>query len=175
MNSVYILLGSNINKEKNIRQAVILLKKMSKVTSISSVYETTPVGIADQPNFFNIVVNVATELDAGVLKKEVLDVVEKKLKRVRDNSMINAPRTIDADIILFNHEVFNYDNHHIPDPDLMKFPHIAVPMAELAPEMRHPETGVTMLAISENLLSRRDKDHASPAPVTKRPDIVLVS
>ena len=67
----------------------------------------------------------------------------------------NAPRTIDADMILFNDEVFDLDEtHHIPDPELLEFPHIAVPVAELAPDMTHPETGEKLSDIAARLAAQ---------------------
>jgi 2-amino-4-hydroxy-6-hydroxymethyldihydropteridine diphosphokinase len=150
-NCVYILLGSNIDKERNLPEAVRLLTTFDRVVAVSSVYETAPVGRENQPHFFNAAVRVETELPAAAFRDQVLAKVEQRLGRVRTADK-NAPRTIDADMILFNEDVFELDEtHHIPDPELLEFPHIAVPIAELAPEMIHPETGERLDAIAARL------------------------
>jgi 2-amino-4-hydroxy-6-hydroxymethyldihydropteridine diphosphokinase len=75
-----------------------------------------------------------------------------------------APRTIDLDISLFNDQVFDVGQRHIPDPEICKYPHIAVPLANLAPDQRHPETGQTLGQIARGL----------PASgLVRRTDIVL--
>jgi 2-amino-4-hydroxy-6-hydroxymethyldihydropteridine diphosphokinase len=155
MNNVYLILGSNIEKEQNLPAAVSLLREMVQVVAVSSVYETIPVGLKEQPNFWNMAVHIQTTLSASQLKAQVLAAIERKLKRVRLADK-NAPRTIDLDIVLFNDEVFDYDGgdgwlRHVPDPDLLKFAHIAVPIAELVPEMIHPETAESLPGIASRL------------------------
>lgn len=150
-NYVYILLGSNIDRERNLPAAVGLLAEMTQVKAVSSVYETAPVGLEDQPHFFNAAIKVETELTAVAFRRQVLAEMERQLGRVRTADK-NAPRTIDADMILFNDEIFDLDEtHHIPDPELLEFSHIAVPIAELAPDMLHPETGERLANIAARL------------------------
>ena len=155
MNDVYLILGSNIDKERNLPAAVALLRDMVKVVAVSSVYETVPVGLQEQPNFWNTAVHLQTPLTASQLKRQVLAAIEQKLKRVRQDDK-NGPRTIDLDIVLFNDEVFDYDGgdgqtRHIPEPDLVRFGHVAVPLAELAPNMLHPETAESLQSIASRL------------------------
>ncbi len=172
MNTVYILLGSNVNKEENIVKAVSLIGEMCRIRRVSSVYETSPAGMTDQPDFFNMIVNLETKFNAQTFKTEVLAVIENKLGRKRIENVKNAPRTIDADIILFNTDVFDYDsNHHIPDPDLLKYLHIVIPMAELDPELKHPETGESMEAIRTRLADKNILENDSKNAVVKRPDV----
>jgi 2-amino-4-hydroxy-6-hydroxymethyldihydropteridine diphosphokinase len=176
MNLVFIALGSNIDKEENLPLAVRLLAEMCRVRSVSSVYETAPVGLLDQPNFLNAAALVETELDAGRLKAEVLASIEIRLKRQRQADK-NAPRTIDADIILFNDQVFSYEAgegppRQVPDPDLVKFAHVAIPIAELAPQMRHPQTGELLGELAQRLLATTTQAYGRP-PLWKRPDIRL--
>lgn len=154
MNRVIVSLGSNIEKESNMPAAVSLLSERCQLLAVSTVYETSPVGLLDQPHFWNASVLLETRFDAWSLKREVLIPVEIRLNRVRTAER-NAPRTIDADITLFNDEVFDLDEgHHIPDPDLLKFPHVAVPTAELAPDMKHPETGESLRDIANRLIKQ---------------------
>ena len=91
--------------------------------------------------------------------KRLCDVAEDELGRLRTEDK-NAPRTIDLDISLFGDQVLALGDRHIPDPDILGFAHVARPLADLAPEVRHPETGQTLAQIAESLsdegLRRRD-------------------
>lgn len=138
-------MGSNIEKEQNLPRAIELLREMCEVTAVSPIYETEPVGLLNQPNFWNTAVLIQTDLTASQIKQQLIGPIETQLKRVRQADK-NAPRTIDADIVLFNDAVFEYDGGDgrfrlIPDPDLAKFPHVAVPVADLLPDFLHPQTG----------------------------------
>lgn len=144
MNRVFVLLGSNINKEVNLPTAVSLLRQQCQVVAVSAIYETVPVGLKEQPNFWNTAVLLTTPLTASQLKTQVLTPIEQQLDRQRTADK-NAPRTIDLDIVLFNEQVL--------DNDLLKFPHVAVPMAELAPDMLHPETAESLSTIAARLLA----------------------
>jgi GTP cyclohydrolase I len=163
MTRVLIALGSNINPEYNMREAVRRLSLRCRLLAVSPVYETAPVRKADQSNFLNAVVLVETNLTAVELKTQVLQVIEQELGRLRTGDK-NAPRTIDLDIALFGEQVLDVGPRHIPDPDISKYPHIAIPLADLAPQQRHPETGQTLLEIAQGL----------PASgLVRRPDVVL--
>lgn len=162
MNRVYLLLGSNINKETNLPEAVALLRSMCRIVTLSSVYETVPMGLKEQPNFFNLAALIETDLDPCQIKEQIIQPIEIKLQRQREADK-NAPRTIDLDIVLYNDEVFDYipDNgrvHHLPDPDVLRFAHVAVPLAEIAPEKRHPETGQSLSEIAAQLMAEADKE-----------------
>lgn len=147
MNRVFVLLGSNINKEVNLPTAVSLLRQQCQVVAVSAIYETVPVGLKEQPNFWNTAVLLTTPLTASQLKTQVLTPIEQQLGRQRTADK-NAPRTIDLDIVLFNNQVL--------DKDLLKFPHVAIPIAELAPDRLHPETAESFSTISSRLLASFD-------------------
>lgn len=163
MNIAYLALGSNINKERNLPAAVRLLAAYGRVLRASAVYETAPVGNPDDPAFFNAAVMLETALPAAILKETALTAIENQLGRQRTADP-NAPRTIDLDIALFNDEVLEIGPRHIPDPDILRFAHVAAPLADLAPDYRHPETGETLAAIAARL----------PSPLIRRPDILLL-
>ncbi len=155
-NQVVIVLGSNIEKERNLPRAIELLREMCVVTAVSPIYETEPVGLRNQPNFWNTAVLLHTDLTASQIKQQLIGTIETTLKRVRQADK-NAPRTIDVDIVLFNDAVFDYDggdgrSRRIPDPDLQKFPHVAVPVADLLPDFPHPETGELLSKLAKRLL-----------------------
>jgi 2-amino-4-hydroxy-6-hydroxymethyldihydropteridine diphosphokinase len=163
MERVFIALGSNINSEYNMREAVQRLSLRCRLLTVSPVYETAPVGKTDQPNFLNAAALIETDLTAVELKTQVLQVIEQELGRVRTKDK-NAPRTIDLDIALFGDQVLDVGPRHIPDRDISKYPYIAVPLANVAPEQRHPETGQTLQEIAQSL----------PAGgLVHRPDVVL--
>jgi 2-amino-4-hydroxy-6-hydroxymethyldihydropteridine diphosphokinase len=169
-NQVFILFGSNIAPERNVRAAVALLRQWTVVQAVSPVYETLPVGPPGQPNFLNVAALVETRHGPAALKKAVLDRIERRLQRRRQANR-NAPRTIDADIILFNDDIFDLGQRHIPDPDLLRYAHVAVPLAALAPERRHPETGEALAAIAARLLVATAT--GGQPPLWPRPDLIL--
>ena len=148
--TVYISLGSNIEPKKNLTMAVALLAESSRVERVSSAYITPPQDFADQDDFWNAAVKVTTELSPITLKHDILDVIEQKLKRVRDPNNKNAPRTIDLDISLWNDEVFDYGEKpwRIPDPDILRFAHVAIPLAEIASDYVHPTEKVSLAQIA---------------------------
>jgi dihydroneopterin aldolase/2-amino-4-hydroxy-6-hydroxymethyldihydropteridine diphosphokinase len=149
-NRAFISLGSNIEPEQNLREAVARLSSRCRLLAVSRVYETAPVGKTDQPNFLNAAAELETELEAAQLKEQVLKQIEQELGRVRTQNR-NAPRTIDLDISLFNDQVLRVGRRHIPDPEILERAYLAWPLADLAPDYRHPETGQTLLEIAQSL------------------------
>jgi 2-amino-4-hydroxy-6-hydroxymethyldihydropteridine diphosphokinase len=162
MNRVFLSIGSNIDREQNLPAAIRLLRDKVRVLAVSSVYETAPTGLEDQPCFFNAAVLIETDLEPKAIKEQIIDDVETALKRERQED-INAPRTIDIDIALFNDAVRDYvpadgRPRHIPDPDLLKLIHAIVPIAELAPDQQHPITGEKLADIATRLLKGSDEE-----------------
>jgi 2-amino-4-hydroxy-6-hydroxymethyldihydropteridine diphosphokinase len=123
MHQVCLLLGSNIRPTQNIPLAVSLLHKYIPILQASSVWETEAVG-SDSPNFLNAALLVTTSMEAEILKEQVLHPLETRLKRVRTSDK-NSPRTIDLDIILFDHQLL--------EPNLWRYAYCAVPVAEVLP------------------------------------------
>jgi 2-amino-4-hydroxy-6-hydroxymethyldihydropteridine diphosphokinase len=150
MSRVLIALGSNLEPEANMRRAVRRLAARVHLVAVSPVYETKPVGETDQPTFLNAAALIETDCGASQLKREVLEAIERELGRVRTADK-NAPRTIDLDITLFGDQVLDVSSRHIPDPDLLKYPHVAVPAADVAPTYRHPETGQALSEIADEM------------------------
>ena len=162
MNFAYLSLGSNVDRERNLPEAVRRLAVQGRIVAASPVYETQAIGNLDDPSYFNAAVILETELSPAELKQQVLQPLEHLLGRQRTSDP-NAPRTIDVDISLFNDEVLTLGKRRVPDPEILLYPHIAVPLADVAPAYRHPETGETlagiaarMIASSEQQLVRRD-------------------
>ncbi|HXY35242.1 MAG TPA: 2-amino-4-hydroxy-6-hydroxymethyldihydropteridine diphosphokinase [Planctomycetaceae bacterium] len=146
-NRAYLSLGSNIEPEKNLPAAVRELAALGRVLTLSSVWESAPFPAPDAPvrvagnagpSFLNAAVLLETELSAPEIYDRVISVIERKLGRVRDPRNKNAPRTIDIDLSLFNNKVLEFAGRRVPDPDILKRPFVAVPLAELDPDYVHP-------------------------------------
>ena len=104
---VVIGLGSNIDPEANLEQAVLELKSRFKVSKRSQWIRTKPIGIQDQPDFYNGALLLETELEQISLKKEL-----KRIEDIlgRDRSLPKfGPRTIDLDILIWNKKVVDED------------------------------------------------------------------
>jgi 2-amino-4-hydroxy-6-hydroxymethyldihydropteridine diphosphokinase len=152
---VCLSIGSNILPQENVPHAVDLLRRAAQVMAISNCYETKAVGF-DGPNFINLALVLITPLRADAVKNQMITPIENRLERVRSENK-NAPRTIDLDIILFNGEVV--------DAHLWERVHLALPVSELFPDLRHPDSGLTLREIAERL--KRDD------PPVHRPDFVF--
>jgi 2-amino-4-hydroxy-6-hydroxymethyldihydropteridine diphosphokinase len=150
---VHVSLGSNINPAENLRACVALLRERCHVVAVSAVYETAPVGFIEQDNFLNAAVLLETTLSPEAFRAEVIVPIERTLRRERDPLNRNAPRTIDLDIALWDHGVFDFGDKpwHVPDKDITRFIHMALPLADLSPGYTHPEDGRTLADIALSL------------------------
>jgi 2-amino-4-hydroxy-6-hydroxymethyldihydropteridine diphosphokinase len=150
MARAYLALGSNVAPERHVPAALAQLAACLEVLAVSPIYESAAVGAPGTPAFWNATALVATELPPAELKHAVLRRIEAELGRVRSADK-NAPRTIDLDLVLYEDLVLEEPGLRLPDPDLERYPHVAVPLADLAPELRHPVTGETLAAIAARL------------------------
>lgn len=137
----HLLLGSNIRPAVHLPQALEHLRRRLTVVACSSVWHTPPVGTAGPP-FYNAAVAVRTALSPQALKRRVLRPIEAALGRVRSADRY-APRTMDIDLVVYAGQVV--------DPEVWRYAHIAVPLAELLPDLRHPETGETLAQVAARL------------------------
>jgi 2-amino-4-hydroxy-6-hydroxymethyldihydropteridine diphosphokinase len=151
---VCLLLGSNIQPERNLPLAIEQLQNRLIILRISSVWETPPVGSAG-PNFLNAALLAQTPLNHKALKLQILSPLEAKMGRLRSADK-NAPRPIDLDIILFDGVIW--------DPTVWIFAHRAVPMAEIQPDIRS-KAGETLKEAAAKFLSA--------GSILLRPDVVL--
>jgi 2-amino-4-hydroxy-6-hydroxymethyldihydropteridine diphosphokinase len=124
----------------------------TQLVRASSLYDTEPMGEADQPNFLNAVAQVDTELTARQLLWN-LQLIERRLGRVRTQRW--GPRTIDLDLLLFGHQVLEEPELNVPHPELTRRSFVLVPLIELDPLLVHPVTGETLLAHLSRLNSAR--------------------
>lgn len=140
INRAYLSLGSNIEPEFNLSQAVERLAQHGRIAAASTVWQTKPVGLSDQPDFLNAVVLLETALTACELRQGPIAQIERELGRVRTENK-NSARTIDIDIMLFNRDLLTVGHRRIPNPEVLERPFVAIPLAEIAQDYVHPETG----------------------------------
>ena len=150
---VYLGLGSNMgNRQDNLDRALDLLSQRLRVGKVSSVYDTEPVGNTNQPRFLNLVCQVYTTL----APKELLTLakgIESKLGRVLGKS--NAPRPIDIDILFYGDQVIDTPELVIPHPRLAERAFVLVPLAEIAPDLRHPVIGKTVNELLQGITEKQ--------------------
>tara|TARA_R110002073_G_scaffold40547_5_gene115277 strand:+ start:436232 stop:437368 length:1137 start_codon:yes stop_codon:yes gene_type:complete len=141
----YLSLGSNQgNKLENLQQACNLIaEKVGRVVKISSVYKTKSWGF-ESDDFFNICVEVATNLNPEKLLENVLE-IEQQLGRQRSESIEYAARVIDIDVLLFEDEIIFYKNLKVPHPRMLERKFVMVPLTEIAPNIKHPVAKKTIL------------------------------
>ena len=133
---VYLSLGSNIgDREANLRTAIERLKEVGSPIAVSSFYETEPVDVGPQPWFLNCAVKLDTEKMPRQLIAAML-ALEQDMGRQRKQQ--KAPRTIDIDILLFGSSIIDIPSLTIPHPKLHQRRFVLEPLAEIAPDARHP-------------------------------------
>ena len=136
MASAFIGIGSNLgDREATVRSAIDALRSLDDRLTISSIYETDPVGFTDQPNFLNAVARLETDLTAREVLVE-LQRIEAAHLRVR--GLRNAPRTLDLDLLLYDDAVIEAPDLSVPHPRMHERAFVLVPLAEFAPWARHP-------------------------------------
>jgi 2-amino-4-hydroxy-6-hydroxymethyldihydropteridine diphosphokinase len=135
---VYLGLGSNLgDRRANLESAIAQLAALGTVTARSSCYETEPMEVPGQPWFLNCAVALETELMPKQLLARLLE-IERSLGRKRKSGQPKGPRTIDLDILLFGSSVIETAGLTIPHPALHERRFVLEPLAEIAPEARHP-------------------------------------
>ena len=141
--TVYLGLGSNLgDREGHLERGLRALGARGvQVTAVSSIYETEPVGGPAQGPYLNLVAVGETSLSPEALMQAALE-AEGEAGRVR--TVRNAPRTLDVDILFHGALVRRTDALTLPHPRLHERRFVLVPLAELAPALRHPALGQTV-------------------------------
>jgi 2-amino-4-hydroxy-6-hydroxymethyldihydropteridine diphosphokinase len=151
MHTTEVLLGLGANLDDpvaRLAEAVELLRHALTVEAVSSVYRSEPVGFRDQPDFFNLVVRGRTGLGPAELLRAARR-VEDAMGRVR--SFRNAPRRIDVDLLAHGETVLDTPDLALPHPRMAERRFVLAPLAEVAPEWRHPVLGETARELLERL------------------------
>ncbi|MBF2759784.1 MAG: 2-amino-4-hydroxy-6-hydroxymethyldihydropteridine diphosphokinase [Ectothiorhodospiraceae bacterium AqS1] len=138
MNQVFVGIGSNIRPEYHVPRAILELQASFGKVRTSGVYESPAIGF-DGPAFHNLVALFRSDLDAKALVG-ALRAIERRCGRMRDPSQTNLrSRTLDIDLLLLGDLMLrSADGFELPHPDILEYPFVLAPLAEIAPDDRHP-------------------------------------
>jgi 2-amino-4-hydroxy-6-hydroxymethyldihydropteridine diphosphokinase len=141
LSRIIVSLGSNISPVENLRRALERLQARETVLQVATAWETPAVGTIG-PNFYNSAVRLLSEKDPTDLKQSVLRPIEQELGRVRTSDKY-APRPIDLDPVLWGDDVL--------DDRLWEYAYLAVPIAELCPDLINSRTGERLADIASRV------------------------
>ncbi len=158
MTRVFIGVGSNIAPEANIKAAIRLLAAKARLVNISTFYRTPAEGRPEQPDYLNGVVEIETSLPPLALKREALRAIELRLGRQRTQDKF-AARPIDLDILLYGALETRTEDLRIPAEDIETRAFVAIPLAEIAPDLTIPGTGVRACELASRFSHARMAPH----------------
>jgi len=143
-----IALGSNMSsvfggREANLREAIRRVGALGRVVSVSHFRDTEAVGTLEQPRFLNGAMLLESGLEAVELMQGLL-AIELAMGRVRERGVVKGPRVIDLDLLLFGGKVIVTGELTLPHRAMHERRFVLEPLAEIAPEMRHPVLGNTV-------------------------------
>jgi len=137
----FLALGSNLgNRARNLRDALERISRHARIERVSRFYRSEPVGFPEQPSFFNAVAKISWTGTPGALLR-LARATERRLGRVE--SFPNGPRKIDVDLLDVAGAVRAGPDPVLPHPRLSGRRFVLAPLAEIAPDWRHPVTGRT--------------------------------
>ena len=147
----YIGFGSNLgNRLNNCRNAIGALGALPlcSLLKTSSFYETSPVGLVEQPFFINGVILLETSEDAHWLLRQMME-IENIFGRIR--ALKWGPRSIDLDLLFFDDQIINTAELSVPHPFLHERRFVLEPLNEVAPSLRHPSLGKSVADLLHDL------------------------
>jgi 2-amino-4-hydroxy-6-hydroxymethyldihydropteridine diphosphokinase len=153
MPRIFVSIGSNIEREKNLRGAVRALRDAYGTLALSRVYESAPQGFTGD-NFYNLVAAFDTGESIEAVKAR-LAAIETAHGRVRGDRRL-ASRTLDLDLLLYDNAVIHRAGLDLPRAEIQEYAFVLAPLAEIAPDLRHPETGETYRALWAKFRPRPD-------------------
>lgn len=149
MSLLYLSLGSNLkDRYANLRAALDELQKHARITAVSPVYSTEPWGDSEQSSFLNICATATTHHSPHEFLDHVKE-IEREMGRVVTRHW--GPRLIDIDILFYDHLVMSDERLTIPHPYIAERAFVLAPLADLAPEFKHPQTGLTVRQMLEQV------------------------
>ena len=149
-----VALGSNLesgfgDRAGNLREAIERIRTLGEVRVVSSFYDTEPVGYLSQPRFLK----GALLLETGLAPLELMHgLLAVELAMGRERVVAKGPRVIDLDLLLFGNVVMESEELVLPHPAMQERRFVLEPLAEIAPEMVHPVSGLTVGAMLERLV-----------------------
>ena len=143
MQTIYLHTGSNMGDPAHqLKEAIQHIEEqIGTVTQQSSVYETEPWGLPNQPNFFNQALEVKTTLVPEIVLQKIHQ-IEASMGRTRTEKW--AARNIDIDLIFYANQKIQTEELTVPHPHLQDRNFVLIPLLEIAPEFMHPELGETI-------------------------------
>ena len=163
MARVYVSIGSNIDRDENIRGGVADLRARFGELTLSSVYESESVGF-DGDNFYNLV--AAFDTDEEVLEvAQALHEIENAHGRTREGPRFSS-RTLDIDMLLYDDLILHQDKLELPRDEITRNAFVLWPMAEIAPELKHPQEGLTYAELWDTF--DKEKQPLWPIPFSWR-------
>jgi 2-amino-4-hydroxy-6-hydroxymethyldihydropteridine diphosphokinase len=140
MTRVHVGVGSNVDRERNIRSGLASLAAAFGPLRVSRVFESVAVGFVGDP-FFNLVVSFETDLPAAAVAARLREIEFAHGRPARAVKL--APRTLDLDLLLYGDVREFTESHQLPREDVTRFAYVLWPLAELDGELRHPVDGRT--------------------------------
>lgn len=135
MQQGFISLGSNIDREKNVVSALRMLEQQFGQLIVSSIYETEAIGFTGDP-FYNLIIGFKSDLAVKEVAK-ILKQIENDHGRTRESKKFSA-RTLDLDLILYGDLIISDGRLKIPRDEIKRYAFVLEPLAEMAPDLRHP-------------------------------------
>lgn len=144
----FVSIGSNIDRERNVSGAIASLREHFGPLLVSAVYETPAVGFTGDA-FYNLVAAFFTERSPPDVAR-ILSTIEFAYGRRRNDERF-SPRTLDIDLLLYDEMVTQEAGLQLPRPDMVEYAFVLEPLAEIAPDLKHPQTGQTIQSLREKL------------------------
>ncbi len=151
-----IALGSNLDspfgdRAANLHEAIRRLADIGHVRAVSTFHDTQPVGYLDQPRFLNAAALLETTLTPEALMHALL-AIEKSMGRERERAISKGPRVIDLDLLLYGNRILSTADLTLPHPAMHERRFVLAPLAEIAPDMKHPALHLTISELLQRLV-----------------------